>query len=614
MLFRSADSAATWQLLAFPRGSSPGTFNALIIHPRESGHFYAGLDAGNSPDSGLWESKDDGESWQQQAGLRGARIESLAMWAHDPNIIAAGTAKGVFLTGDGGVTWRRISRENDIEMQDITALAFDPADSKTIYAGTPHLPWKTVDAGATWKSVAQGLIDDSDIFSIRVNPTRPELLFASACSGIYRSDNAGGSWMKLQGIPGTHRRTHIISEDPAVPDTIYAGTTLGLFKSPDAGKTWRHLTSEQVNWMVFDPSEPHTLYLASEYAGIQKSTDSGETFHPMNSGFANHSLTQITGTGAHVYASSAYEGRFGGVFISDDGGLHWSLRSNEEALAGRSLNSLAVSPVHAEQVFAASEEGVVKSIDGGKTWTRLLVQPRPVAKPGARADARLRVHALRAIQSGKATLLLAGTDSGLFRSLNGGASWEQPKAPGIAGVPVSSIYAPAKGGARLALETRGGLFVSEDEAVTWRPAFLPDASYYLYDLAISSEPGAPMLAATARGVLQSADGGAHWNVVTEGVPASTVESVRYQPEHKLEAFLVQYGRIYHSLDGGTSWERYPSDGLENSSVRRLWFAPDLPGRMLALSAARGVLVFDLPQLDNGARVDASKNTDIKNDR
>jgi hypothetical protein len=36
--------------------------------------------------------------------------------------------------------------------------------------------------------------------------------------------------------------------------------------------------------------------------------------------------------------------------------------------------------------------------------------------------------------------------------------------------------------------------------------------------------------------------------------------------------------------------------------------------MLALSAARGVLVFDLAQLDSGARVDADKNTETKNER
>ena len=190
----------------------------------------------------------------------------------------------------------------------------------------------------------------------------------------------------------------------------------------------------------------------------------------------------------------------------------------------------------------------------------------------------------------------------------------RPRLAGIAGIPVVAIYAPAQGAARLAVETRGGLFVSEDGAVTWKPAFVPDASYYVYDLAIGSELEAPMLAATARGVLQSTDGGAHWNLITQGVPASTVESVRYHPEHKLEAFLVQYGSVYHSTDGGASWNLFPSGGLENSSIRRLWFAPGLPGRMLALSAARGVLVFDLPQPDVGARVDADKNIEIKNDR
>ena len=98
--------------------------------------------------------------------------------------------------------------------------------------------------------------------------------------------------MKIHGIPGTHRRTHIISEDPGNSDTIFAGTTLGLFKSPDGGKTWRQLSSEQVNWMVFDPGDPHTLYLATEFAGILKSTDSGETFRPVNAGFANHRLSR----------------------------------------------------------------------------------------------------------------------------------------------------------------------------------------------------------------------------------------------------------------------------------------------------------------------------------
>ncbi len=315
LLFRSDDAGASWRLLPFPRGT-PGVFNSVLIHPTESGHFYAGLDAGDSPDSGVWESTDGGEHWRVLPGTGGSRIESLAISLSDAAVMAAGTSKGVFLSADAGATWKRITSATDVEMQDITALAFDPADTHTLYAGTPHLPWKTTDSGATWHSISTGLIDDSDIFSIRVDPSRPQLVFASACSGIYRSDSAGEAWVKIHGIPGTHRRTHIIAEDPRNSDTIFAGTTLGLFKSPDGGKTWRHLSFEQVNWMVFDPGDPRTLYLATEYAGILKSADSGESFRPVNIGFANHRLSQITSDGKRLYASSTYEGLYGGVFVS----------------------------------------------------------------------------------------------------------------------------------------------------------------------------------------------------------------------------------------------------------------------------------------------------------
>jgi hypothetical protein len=71
----------------------------------------------------------------------------------------------------------------------------------------------------------------------------------------------------------------------------------------------------------------------------------------------------------------------------------------------------------------------------------------------------------------------------------------------------------------------------------------------------------------------------------------------------LEAFLVQYGKVYHSVDGGTSWRLFPSEGLECSSVQRLWFAAEIPGRIFALSAARGALVFDMPPADVAKQVD-----------
>jgi photosystem II stability/assembly factor-like uncharacterized protein len=619
LLFRSDDAGASWRLLPFPRGT-PGVFNSVLIDPAEPAHYYAGLDAGDSRDSGVWESKDGGETWQALAGIRGSRIEALALSPRDPAILAAGTSHGVFVSTDRGAAWRGISQADDPEMQDITALAFDPADSNVLYAGTPHLPWKTADGGATWHSISAGLIDDSDIFSIRVDPGNPKLIFASACSGIYRSDSAGEAWIKIQGIPGTHRRTHIIAEEPGNSSTIFAGTTLGLFKSLDGGKTWRHLNSEQVNWMVFDPGDPRTLYLATEFAGILRSTDSGETLRPMNEGFANHRLSEIASDGKRLYASSTYEGLYGGVFVSDDGGLRWSLQSNEEALHGRNLHSLTAAPSSPGVVFAASEDAIMKSLDGGKTWLslpapRVMVAARPLAthpsaaRPPARPGAgrvqrvgpsagpnvaRDHIHSLRAVELEKTLVLFAGTDAGLFRSLNSGMSWEQVKSAGVEGVPVLAIYAPTSGVSRLAACTSSSLFISEDSGITWQQALVPDG-YYVYDVALPIDRDVPILAATSRGVLQSIDEGAHWKLVTEGVPAATVESVRFHPSDGREAFLVQYGNVYRTADGGDSWQEFPSQGLAGAVIRMLWFAPHLPQRIFALSAARGALVFDLPQ-------------------
>jgi photosystem II stability/assembly factor-like uncharacterized protein len=608
LLFRSDDAGASWRLLPFPRGT-PGVFNSVLIHPTESGHFYAGLDAGDSPDSGVWESTDGGDHWRIFEATRRSRIESLAISPAHAEVIAAGTSKGIFLTADAGATWKRISSEADVEMQDITALAFDPADTQTLYAGTPHLPWKTTDSGATWHSVSTGLVDDSDIFSIRVDPSRPQLVFASACSGIYPSDSGGDAWVKIHGIPGTHRRTHVISEDPRNSETIYAGTTLGLFKSPDGGKSWRHLSSEQVNWMVFDPGNPRTLYLATEDAGILKSTDSGETFRPVNAGFSNHRLSQITTDGKRLYASSTYEGLYGGVFVSNDGGLEWSLRANEEALLGRNFHSLTASP-GGTVVFGASEDSILKSVDGGKNWSavpapRLL--PTQGRHPVVANAGRTRIHALRAVAvssvSTEKLVLFAGTDAGLFRSSNQGTTWEQVKAAGLTGIPVLAVDAPSSGASRLAVRTSSDLFISVDEGRTWLPAPLPDASYYLYDLALPAARDVAILAATSRGLLRSNDEGAHWKLVTEGVPAATVDSVRFNPAQKLEAFLVQYGTVYRTVDGGESWQSFSNDGLRDTAIRTLWFAPDLPRRMFALTAARGALVFDLPQAEEANQGD-----------
>jgi hypothetical protein len=67
--------------------------------------------------------------------------------------------------------WERISPANHEDLRNFDSVAFPIRTTKIIYAGTYHLPWKTMDRGK-WSPVVKGMIDDSDVMSIVVDPAR----------------------------------------------------------------------------------------------------------------------------------------------------------------------------------------------------------------------------------------------------------------------------------------------------------------------------------------------------------------------------------------------------------------------------------------------------------
>ena len=58
-----------------------------------------------------------------------------------------------------------------------------------------------MDGGKNWQNIPTGMVDDSDVMSITIDPTNPDRVYASACSGIYPSDNGAAKWAKYGGIP-----------------------------------------------------------------------------------------------------------------------------------------------------------------------------------------------------------------------------------------------------------------------------------------------------------------------------------------------------------------------------------------------------------------------------
>src|SRR5262249_13981674 len=243
----------------------------------------------------LFRSSDNGKTWDAIKPMEGKSIRAFAMAPSDPKTLVVGALDGIFRSHDEGDTWERISPENYAEIKNIESLAIDPKNPDIIYAGTWHLPWKTVDGGKNWSHMKDGIIDDSDVFSIIVDPRNANNIYLSACSGIYKSENAGTLFRKIQGIPFSARRTRVLQQDPSDSNVVSAETTEGLGKPSAAGRTWKRITAPNVivNDVLVDPRHSQRVLLATDRSGVQASNNAGLTFTGSNAGFAHRQVATI---------------------------------------------------------------------------------------------------------------------------------------------------------------------------------------------------------------------------------------------------------------------------------------------------------------------------------
>lgn len=545
LLFKSADGGGHWTRLPFPRHFL-GTVSSLLIDPANSRHYIAALSLPRSPYAGVWHSADGGANWDQSAGTAGIAAEALAVWRRDPARIVAGTRDGVWLSEDGARTFRRISPPWNHELRGVTAIAIDPRDANVIYAGTTHLPWKTSDGGATWKSVHTGMLDDSDVFSIFIDPAAPERVFASACSGIYRSESAGESWTKFGGIPGTHRRTHVIRLHPTARQTIFAGTTLGLLQSTDGGRSFKTLNRLHILSMAFDPQNPDRFYLATEKTGLFRTDDGGKTLKQINDGFVHRRALDWSGSDGVVYLNVVQDGSAGGVFRSTDLGRTWSQTTAANLALAEQLTSITTCPGQPNLVYAGGTGRLVRSDDGGKTF-KLLKLPGPL-------------NGLTCVSGSPAgrPVLLAATSNGPFRSTDLGATWLAAKLTTAAiRHDAQGFYTSPNARGRLVVRTTQTLYLSEDAGISWRALnnLFPVSS--IYDFAMMGGPGTAMLAATPQGLYLSEDNGRTWSRRRGGLEEGTVSSLVVRPGRPREVFATQFGTLYGSRDAGRSWAVEP---------------------------------------------------------
>jgi photosystem II stability/assembly factor-like uncharacterized protein len=391
-IYMSTDGARTWRLLV--NFNRPRLFvDHIIVDPRNSKVLYVATHRHKDP-GGFFKSSDGGLTWRESPELKNEALHSLIQADKNPSILITGTFNGMYRSDDSGETWTALPTQNTPGLVHVESLAIDPRDTNIIYAGTWYLPYKSTDGGQHWRIIKNGIIDDSDIFAIDLDPRNPNHIIASACSGIYETMDAGENWHKVQGIPSQSRRTRAILQHPTIPGLVFAGTTEGFWRSARGGdsNSWMVTTSRQleINSIAVHPSTPDLVYIGTNNYGVMVSRDGGKNFVPTNSGFSGRFVNTIVAdreVSDRIYATTINTTTGGGFFfVSNDGGATWqpSMRNMPPRLIGYAILQ---DEKDGNVIYLGTNLGIYRSMDRGASWAPIAAR-KPAPKKGTATTAR----------------------------------------------------------------------------------------------------------------------------------------------------------------------------------------------------------------------------------
>jgi photosystem II stability/assembly factor-like uncharacterized protein len=554
-VFATQDRGAHWELRGRAGARLDGVVQELIVDRTAPQRLYAAvwfLDP--AAGGGVFRSDNGGRSWEA-AGLTGEAVRAIAQAPSNPGEFVAGTRSGVFRTLDGGKTWARISPAGDAELRNIDSVAVDPRSENSIYVGTYHLPWKTADGGKTWKAIPTGMIDDSDIMSLRIDSADPETVFASACSGIYRSENGGDLWVKLQGIPFSSRRTQEILQDRANPRALYAATTEGLWITSDRGENWKRVTPREwvINAVAALPSSAgRRILIGTEGRGVLESDDDGRTFAPSNRGFIHPLLRAFAAdpkAPGHLLIETA--GPQNEFLETEDEGKNWNF------LAGGAPAREASGLFGSQSGWWAALEGggAARYDDAAKRWrtVRFLAS---YARDEGRGNAGLggtrlvqKAPQVRQVSEEGEEFYLATSD-GLWKGSMRGETAGKVNGKFL-GRPIQDVWT---GDEVCAVEKRElRCLPGKNGAIA-----LVDPPERAGELLWAAKPegdgGGPIMVGTMHGVFEMNESpSVVWRPVESGLPA--VASLGVVRSGSRLGIATETGGFYVSSDGGRSWAR-----------------------------------------------------------
>jgi len=239
--------------------------------------------------------------------------------------------------------------------------------------------------------------------------------------------------------------------------------------------------------------QPMTYYMGSTGGGVWKTTDNGITWKNKSDGFfktgtvgaiavsESDSNIVIVGMGEHA-ARGVMTSMGDGVYKSTDAGKTWEHIGLDNS---RHISDVIIHPTNPDIVFVtaqgaqygpSNDRGVYRSLDGGTTWEKVLAVNSSTGASSLSMDMnnpRILYAAMWQHQRYAWTMESGGEHSGLYKSTDGGSTWDKmekglPKAFGKAGISVSRANSNKVFAVIEAEGKKGGVYRSDDAGKTWK--------------------------------------------------------------------------------------------------------------------------------------------------
>jgi photosystem II stability/assembly factor-like uncharacterized protein len=371
-MFKSTDDGQSWTQLTASGLPSLGAFGMAA-----GSGFVFGFDISSGGTAGIQRSSNDGSSFSDfSTGLGESELTAVLPLA--PSLFLAATRNHGFFTSSG-TSWSLAS--NGLNAVAVFSLAVGGSQA---FAGSVGAVFRSLDGGASWTAVGAGLPDEP-VTAMAVDPSGSGLVFAGLTQfkGIFASGNGGASFTTSSTGLGSTSEVRQFLFDPRDPAALWAATATGPFRSADHGGSWQGFTTGMVRGaccadlettgMVMDPASSQTLW-ASSRNGVWATSNGGN----------NWSMTALTGDVGSIDIDRQrsprrlYAATTSTVMRSDDGGSTWSDLHMPLAVDGFSLPRVAVDPLDGNRVFAADVTGCFFSGNAGAAWTRIDGQSVPL--------------------------------------------------------------------------------------------------------------------------------------------------------------------------------------------------------------------------------------------